>query len=68
VKLPQHSLLLHCFAAKNLTIAEACFLHSNEAPVWIVLRHDKSFGKKVIDFQRIFQENLKSNGQNTLHC
>jgi hypothetical protein len=23
VKLPQHSLLLHCFAAKNLTIAEA---------------------------------------------
>jgi hypothetical protein len=27
VKLPQHSLLLHCFAAKNLTIAEACLLH-----------------------------------------
>jgi hypothetical protein len=26
VKLPQHSLLLHCFAAKNLTIAEACLL------------------------------------------
>jgi hypothetical protein len=23
VKLPQHSLLLHCFAAKNLAIAEA---------------------------------------------
>jgi hypothetical protein len=23
IKLPQHSLLLHCFAAKNLTIAEA---------------------------------------------
>jgi hypothetical protein len=23
VKLPQHSLLLHCFAAKKLTIAEA---------------------------------------------
>jgi hypothetical protein len=23
VKLPHHSLLLHCFAAKNLTIAEA---------------------------------------------
>jgi hypothetical protein len=23
VKLPQHSLLLHCFPAKNLTIAEA---------------------------------------------
>jgi hypothetical protein len=27
VKLPQHSLLLHCFAAKNLTIAKACLLH-----------------------------------------
>jgi hypothetical protein len=27
VKLPQHSLLLHCFAAKNLTIVEACLLH-----------------------------------------
>jgi hypothetical protein len=26
VKLPQHSLLLHCFAAKKLTIAEACLL------------------------------------------
>jgi hypothetical protein len=27
VKLPQHSLLLHCFAAKKLTIAETCLLH-----------------------------------------
>jgi hypothetical protein len=27
VKLPQHSLLLHCFAAKILTKAEACLLH-----------------------------------------
>jgi hypothetical protein len=26
VKLPQHSLLLHCFAAKILTKAEACSL------------------------------------------
>jgi hypothetical protein len=26
VKLPQHSLLLHCFAAKKLTKAEACSL------------------------------------------
>jgi hypothetical protein len=26
VKLPQHSLLLRCFAAKNLTKAEACLL------------------------------------------
>jgi hypothetical protein len=27
VKLPQHSLLLRCFATKNLTKAEACLLH-----------------------------------------
>jgi hypothetical protein len=27
VKLPQHSLLLHCFAAKILTKTEACLLH-----------------------------------------
>jgi hypothetical protein len=34
VKLPQHSLLLHYFAAKNLTIAEACSSHSAEEPCW----------------------------------
>jgi hypothetical protein len=46
VKLPQHSLLLHCFAAKNLTIAEACSSHSSEAPLSVLLRHKrKSFGK-----------------------
>jgi hypothetical protein len=27
VKLPHHSFLLHCFAAKILTKAEACLLH-----------------------------------------
>ena len=53
VKLPQHSLLLHCFAAKNLTIAEAWLLHSNEAPLWILLRQKKGFGKKVINFQKL---------------
>jgi hypothetical protein len=46
VKLPQHSLLLHCFAAKNLTIAEACSSHSTEVPLLVLLRHKrKSFGK-----------------------
>jgi hypothetical protein len=46
VKLPQHSLLLPCFAAKNLTIAEAYPSHSTEAPLLILLRHKrKSFGK-----------------------
>ena len=46
MKLPQHSLLWHCFAAKNLTIAEACLSHSTEAPLLVLLRHKrKSFGK-----------------------
>jgi hypothetical protein len=37
VKLPQHSLLLHCFAAKNLTIAEACLLH-RQPKLFILLK------------------------------
>jgi hypothetical protein len=46
VKLPQHSLLLPCFAAKNLIIAEACSSHSTEAPLLTLLRDKrKSFGK-----------------------
>jgi hypothetical protein len=46
MKLPQHSLLLYCFAAKNLTIAEARSSHSTEAPLLVLLRHKtKSFGK-----------------------
>jgi hypothetical protein len=31
-------------------------LHSNEAPLWILLRQKKSFRKKVINFQKL-QEN-----------
>jgi hypothetical protein len=59
VKLPQHSLLLHYFAAKNLTIVEACSLHSTEAPLLVLLRHKrKSFGKieKVNNFIRNCEE------------
>ena len=65
VKLPQHSLLLHCFAAKNLTIAKAWLLHSNEAPLWILLRHKKSFGKKVIDFQKSSTARVERDGDET---
>jgi hypothetical protein len=55
VKLPQHSLLLYCFAARNLTIAEAWPLHSNEASPRVLLRRKKSFGKKVINFKKLLE-------------
>src|SRR6187455_1114900 len=58
-KLPQHSLLLHCFAAKNLTIAEACSSHSTEAPLLVLLHHKrKSFRtiKKVNNFIKNCEE------------
>jgi hypothetical protein len=46
VKLPQHSLLLHCFAAKILVISEAYSSCSEEIPLLNLLRHKrKSFGK-----------------------
>jgi hypothetical protein len=41
VKLPHHSLLLPCFAAKNLTIAEAYSSHPAEAPLLVLLHHKK---------------------------
>jgi hypothetical protein len=47
VKLPQHSLLLPCFAAKNLTIAEACSSHSTEAPLLTLLRHKRKSFRKI---------------------
>jgi hypothetical protein len=59
VKLPQHSLLLPYFAAKKLTIAEACSSHSTEAPLLTLLRHKrKSFGeiKKVNNFIKNCEE------------
>jgi hypothetical protein len=55
VKLPHHSLLLYCCAAKNLTIAEAWSSCSNEAPLSILLRHKrKNFGEieKVNNFKK----------------
>jgi hypothetical protein len=30
-------------------------LHSNEAPFWILLRHKKSFGKKVVNFRKLLE-------------
>jgi hypothetical protein len=59
VKLPQHSLLLHCFAAKKLTKAEACLLHP-QPKLSLVTR--KSFGKLKKNFQ-LHSKNKKFNHQ-----
>jgi hypothetical protein len=40
-------------------------LHSNEAPLWILLRHKKSFGKKVIDFQKSSTARVERDGDET---
>jgi hypothetical protein len=42
VKLPQHSLLLHCFAAKILAKAEACsLLRRSKLFILLKLRNEK---------------------------
>jgi hypothetical protein len=62
VKLSQHSLLLHCFATKTLTKAEACLLHLHpKLFVLLKLRNKKNFGK-VKNFQ-LHSKNKKFNHQ-----
>jgi hypothetical protein len=57
VKLPQHSFLLHYFAAKILVIAEALSSCSDETSLLIMLRHKrKSFGKIKKSQRQKFQE------------
>jgi hypothetical protein len=59
VKLPHHSLLLHCFAAKILTKAEACLLLRNKKE----LRQSKE--KFSTSFKK--QEIQSSDGQSAFH-
>jgi hypothetical protein len=53
VKLPQHSLLLPYFAAKNLTIAEAYSSHPAEAPLLVLLCHKKEELWKKLFFTKV---------------
>jgi hypothetical protein len=73
VKLPQHLLLLHCFATKNWTIAEACSSHSTEAPLLVLLRHKKKSFEKIKKLKKSTTSsktvrNSSSNGKGTFHC
>jgi hypothetical protein len=56
LKLPQHSLLLPCFAAKNLTIAEAYSSHSTEAPLLILLRHKRKSFRNILKSQQLHHQ------------
>jgi hypothetical protein len=67
VKLPQHSLLLPCFAAKNLTIAEAYSSHPAEAPLLVLLRHKKGRASKKTFFLKK-STTSSPNGKGTFHC
>jgi hypothetical protein len=70
VKLPQHSLLLHCFAAKILTKAEACLLHPQPKLFTLIkLCKKKELRKSKEKFPTSFkkQEIQSSDGQSVLH-
>jgi hypothetical protein len=70
VKLTQHSLLLHCFAAKILTKAEACsLLPQPKLFILLKLRNKKELRqiKKKISTSFKNQEIQLSNGQSTFH-
>jgi hypothetical protein len=62
VKLPQHSLLLHYFAAKILTKAEACLLHPQPKLFTLLKLRNKSFDKVKKNFQ-LHSKNKKFNHQ-----
>jgi hypothetical protein len=70
VKLPQHSLLLHCFAAKKLTKAEACLLHPQPKPFTLLkLRNKKELQQSKETFSTSFkkQKIQSSDGQSAFH-
>jgi hypothetical protein len=70
VKLPQHSLLLHCFAAKILTKAEACLLHPQPKLFTLLkLRNKKDLRQSKEKFSTSFkkQKIQSSDGQSAFH-
>jgi hypothetical protein len=70
VKLPQHSLLLHCFAAKILTKTKACLLHPQPKLFTLLkLRNKKELrqNKEKISTSSKKQEIQSSDGQSVFH-
>jgi hypothetical protein len=70
VKLPQHSLLLHCFAAKILTKTEACLVHPQPKLFTLLkLRNKKELWQNKEKFSTSFkkQEIQSSDGHSAFH-
>jgi hypothetical protein len=70
MKLPQHSLLLHCFAAKILTKAEACLLHPEpKLSTLLKLRNKEVLRQSKEKFSTSFkkQKIQSSDGQSVFH-
>jgi hypothetical protein len=70
VKLPQHSLLLQCFAAKKLTEAEACSLHPQPNLFTLLkLRNKKELQQSKEKFSTSFKkQKIQSlDGQSAFH-
>jgi hypothetical protein len=70
VKLPQYLLLLHCFAAKILTKAEACLLHPQPKLFTLLKLRNKNElrqSKEKISTSFKKQEIQSSDGQSAFH-
>jgi hypothetical protein len=70
MKLPQHSLLLHYFAAKKLTKAEACLLHPQPKLFTLLkLRNKKELrqSKEKVSTSFKKQKIQSSDGQSAFH-
>jgi hypothetical protein len=70
VKLPHHSFLLHCFAAKILTKAKACLLHPQPKLFTLPkLRNKKELRRSKEKFSTSFknQKIQSSDGQSAFH-
>jgi hypothetical protein len=69
MNLPQHSLLLHCFAAKILTKAEACLLHPQPKLFTLLkLRKKKKLRQSKEKFSTFKKQEIQSSdGQSAFH-
>jgi hypothetical protein len=69
VKLPQHSLLLHCFAAKILTKAKVCLLHPQPKLFTLLkLRNKKELRQSKEKFSTFKKQEIQSSdGQSAFH-
>ena len=69
MKLPQHSLLLHCFAAKIFNHSRSLTLViQTKLQFGVCFVRKKASGEKVIYFPRNLSRNSKLNGQSALYC